>query len=191
MKLKNYWKIFRFVSSRDLKSIEKQPKILCPTCFNGHLEAIDSNLIIKETEESSKGKNDYEDVWDPCWTEYRFTLALKCSDRDCKDFVICIGIGNVEETLVYNDDFGPYDSYDICLYPKYFIPELKIIPIKDVYPETLNQELLKSFSHFFSDLSSCANKIRQCVEILMDELKVSKTILTEKRKKKSCLFMLV
>jgi len=173
---KKYWKDLVFVKGNF-------PDIKCPTCDKGHLRPIMESFNCEETFESNQLREN--DDWDPMMVDYRFVLLLKCTNTDCLDINSCIGIG-------YNDQVTEFDKYyqecsNVIIpnyYPLYFIPSIKIIPVNDLYPEKIKIELTNSFSHFFSDLSSCANKIRVCTEILMDELKIKKTEI-QKTKRRS------
>ncbi|MBK6965344.1 MAG: DUF4145 domain-containing protein [Bacteroidales bacterium] len=86
--------------------------------------------------------------------------------------------------MLYDEGYGPYsDGYKEFYSPKYFYPSLNIIPVFPFYPYKLSKELNNSFSHFFSDLTSCANKIRICVEVLMDEKGINKTEIVKNKRR--------
>ena len=172
---KDYWKNFALVEENVLT-------ILCPTCSKGHLRPMDKGLKREETSSSKDAKSDPS--WDPEWLHYRFTLMFQCNQNKCAETVVCIGDGFVNTIQMYDEQYGNYDAgYEESYNPKYFYPPLKIIPIIDEYPKLLVKELNNSFSHFFSDLTSCANKIRICVELLMDEQGINKTIITKHKRR--------
>jgi hypothetical protein len=172
---KEYWKEIFFEE-------KNFPEIKCPTCNKGFIKPLKDAFKSKETSES-KQQHEHDD-WEPEWIRYRFSAILECEHEKCKDIVVCTGTGSVEPDMEYNHlDETWQPIYRDFYSPKYFIPSLKIIPIRTTYPKELASELNNSFSHFFSDLTSCANKIRVCIEILMDELNVKKTELKGRKRK--------
>lgn len=169
---KNYWLNLSFRK-------DSFPSMVCPNCNKGHLELIEKNKFIGETSRSRKERvSDDYGYWDPTYIEYRFSFILKCSIGNCEDTTLCIGKGSQEP---YNEQYFENgierfeQRFEHYFNPIYFLPSLKIIPLKKEYPKSINNELENSFSMFFADVASCANKIRICIEILMDELKVKKT----------------
>jgi hypothetical protein len=172
---KEYWKKLS-LSERNL------PEIVCPTCCKGHLHYKKDHLVKKETKVSEADRRN--DDWEPFWIRYNFSALLKCNNLKCGEAVTCLGDGRVEEDMLYDEvkDYWESIYYDI-FYPVYFYSSLHIISISESYHKELADKLIDSFSHFFSDLTSCANKIRGCIEILMDKLNINKTkIVSGKRK---------
>jgi hypothetical protein len=142
-----------------------KPVLTCPTCDVGLLTLDKNNIKYFETSESleSQSSPDFEFYW----TNYRFSAILRCNNPTCKDIVATVGNGSLETDQEFDEDGIPSYSYKTFLRPKYFEPAIKIIPIKDQYPEEIKELLYESFSLFFTDYSSCANKIRKVVEKLM------------------------
>jgi len=158
------------------------PELTCPTCNKGNLLPITDSLKYTETKES-KSLHNYED-WDHNWISYRFTLHLKCDNTKCEDIVICSGTGYEDYDMHYNQKNDDWYEVTVSIFtPLYFIPALKIIPLNSSYPKEIVVELENSFAHFFSDIPACANKIRICIETLMDELNVKKTSLSSGKRK--------
>ncbi len=61
-------------------------------------------------------------------------------------------------------------------------PNLRIFKIKKEYPESVVNELDLSFNIFFSDLKSAANRLRNAIEHLLNEIKSPKKFKTKKGK---------
>lgn len=164
---KEYWKNFQFTEN-------KFPQIICPSCKKGHLKIVKNSLNTGEISDSRENREHPD--WEPDWIEYRFSVSLKCDNANCRDNVVCIGNGSNNQYTEY-DYFEKitHSAYQQYYKPLYFLPPLNIIELDDNYPKDLKRELINSFSHFFSDFTACANKIRVCVEILMNDLKVKKT----------------
>lgn len=163
---KDLWKDFTF---RD----NAFPELQCPKCNNGKLQFIKEKFIKIETGESKRDR-DHED-WEPYWLRYKYTMVLICNYNKCSEVITSIGDGTVKQDM-FEDRHGNWEEvYEEIYSPNYFWPALSIIDVKNVYPDGLSKQLSASFAHFFSDLTSCANKIRGCVEILIDTLGVKKT----------------
>ena len=175
---KKYWKSFKFKKGAF-------PTINCPTCDKGILAPIKGTFHEFETRWSRTAQNDPNNPY--VGSEYKFSVMLQCKDLKCKEIVVCAG--NASEGPEYEQlENGQWELVSQKEHiPVYFLPSLKIIPIKKNYPENLVRELTASFTHFFSDLTSCANKIRICIEILMDEFKVKKTYMMKGKRKHSTL----
>jgi hypothetical protein len=172
---KKYWKNIIFKDS-------KYPEILCPVCNKGQIIPIKESFCHEETSDTSFDKANED--WSPEFIEFRFSMMLKCSYNKCQDIVVCIGTGHNEHDMENDPTFGWIDVFTPIYTPKYFIPSLHLIHIKDRFPLELTKELKISFSHFFSDLSSCANKIRVCIEILMDCFCIKKTEIIKRKRRK-------
>jgi len=175
------------MEKKDWKNIdfteERFPVINCPTCNRGNLTVYNNTFKREESRDSKAsanwGNNEYYNI------DYRFSLLLICNNPKCKEIVSCLGKGFIEEVNEYNENTNEFDHSLVETYsPIFFYPSLNIIPISDDYPKQLIIELKNSFSHYFSDLPSCANKIRICIEILMNELKVKKQVQKVNKRRK-------
>ena len=98
---------------------------------------------------------------------YNFAAILKCGNKKCLHTVSMIG--------EYIEDYEDYDEETFgtglfCSYfPKYFFPNLKIFKFPDKVPPKIQEEIFHSFSNFFADPLSAANKIRRAIELLVSE----------------------
>ncbi|MEZ4722976.1 MAG: DUF4145 domain-containing protein [Flavobacteriales bacterium] len=153
-------------------SKNKIPDWTCPSCNNGYLKIIPAEFHFEETTES-KGWHSHDD-WGPEFIRYRFHGTLKC--KNCDDFIAFLGRGSVDWSQYY-DDIGDryYENYYDIFYPEFFKPSLKLFDVHTNCPESIKDEIEASFSFFWNDLASCANKIRISLELLMDNQKVKKT----------------
>ena len=80
-----------------------------------------------------------------------------------------------EQSGFYDGEFGDYvEQYDNSFTPTYFEPHLKLFKIPKSCPKEMVLEIENSFKLFWTDLSSCVNKIRISVEILLNEQKVKR-----------------
>lgn len=155
----------------------------CPICNNTTLKTDKENFTFEDTVETKKMKND--EYWEYEWIEYYFSGTLSC--KNCNNKVITTGKGEVayNSTDPYDyDEPSNYQEYFRVLKPLFFLPTLKIIDIPEKCPEKIEEILIDSFSLFWNDFSSCANKIRISIEILLDTQKVNKTKIVRGKRKR-------
>ncbi len=173
---KKYWNNFYFTK-------DKFPRIRCPFCNEETLIKTERTFFEQSTG-STREKEKYN-VSSPIEFESIFTLMFFCLNEDCNEIVSCIGNSFFDiESVDYDENGYSNPNFIQCYYPKFFYPPLNIITLKKSYPQNIKKELIKSFSHFFNDKASCANKIRICIELLMDNFRVRKTRTTTAGKRK-------
>ncbi|MDX1921233.1 MAG: DUF4145 domain-containing protein, partial [Candidatus Caenarcaniphilales bacterium] len=145
------------------------PEIVCPTCKKGILKFDETNLKSQETAKSKQVEKDEDHS--PENNQYIFSMLLICDSPACGEPVMCVG----DEYRRYeHDDESLEEVLRTILNPKFFYPTIELFKLDESIPEKLRVKLLESFSCFFVDSFSCANKLRQTLEILLDEFKVPK-----------------
>lgn len=102
------------------------------------------------------------------WEQCRFSGHLIC--QSCGEVTSVMGKAKIPNTHAKTYSVGLQEQ----LMPEYFSPALPIIPLRPEYPLSLRQELGKSFAMFFSDASSAGNRVRTCVELLLDDQKIDR-----------------
>jgi hypothetical protein len=121
----------------------------CSKCRQGNLQLVEKEF--KKTKSSSN------------------TARLKCSNEDCrKQFVV---IGTQRHFAHGNEvDSRYFDIQDYRLYPTHFQPELHLFLLPDYLTDPIKEKLRISFNHFWYDFDTCANKIRQVLELIVLQL---------------------
>lgn len=159
------------------------PEWNCPTCKKGILKIGKESLSIKE--DSSTLKNYGCDEWEPYWRNGVFSGILKCNNGNCDENVAIIGEMSVIEESYYLEEIDDMiESYSELLKPKLFIPSLEIFPLHEFIPDNIKAQIKEAFSLFFVDNSSCANKIRIVIELILDEFKIQKVTIGNDRKRR-------
>ena len=161
-------------------SKESIPDWDCPICKKGLLKLIDDKFNFEETELSKSAHK--EDFWEPEFSRLVFNGILKCSA--CGELVMFIGDGEVEHIAYHDyntDDF--FEEYNNVFRPVYFFPPLQIFNFVDKCPNEIKKEINESFGLFWSDLPSCANKIRTSLELIMNQQKVKKLDISRGQKR--------
>lgn len=141
----------------------------CPTCKIGVLNL--NGILTKIT---PRGKDMEYYNYDQ-GIEHVFSGILQCKNADCKELISISG--QCLKDIVYGkelpdgqlveDRFSQY-------YPKYFFPNLKIFDLPEEIPSNVLEQINLSFSNYFDDLSSCANRIRNSIELILDDLNAPK-----------------
>jgi hypothetical protein len=160
------------------KSIPNWP---CSSCGNGVLSITSRDFRHQETEES-KASHAHDD-FDHDWVTYRFGCLLKCSNSNCQEIVACIGTGGVDH-FGYGMDASFDEVYQDYFIPLYFVPALNLFKIKPNCPAEISKQIVKAFSLYWCDISACANQIRIALEMIMDNHRIKRTYLNDRRKRK-------
>ena len=92
--------------------------------------------------------------------EYIFTGELSCT---CGNYYSIHGEKNTTEC-----EDGTASNYQI----KGIFPTLSLFQFPKQCPQTVKDELTKSFALYWIDLESCGNKIRIAIELLLDALAI-------------------
>ncbi len=96
------------------------------------------------------------------------TALLMCSNEECNSYHYVIGI---QKHFAQGNEVGEtyYQVQEYRIYPKHFQPELHLFELPIALPEEVKKKLIMSFNHFWYDYDACVNKLRQSLEILVDE----------------------
>jgi hypothetical protein len=157
----------------DIVSFRQQdiPDWNCPTCILGLL--ISNKIVKQECKESKAGK--LLDIYDGFSQYGYFFMHLECNNPSCNENVFCLGF--------YYNDLCPTVNGEITetvYIPKYFYPNLRILNISNKCPQDIRNLIDISFSLYYSDSSSCANKIRVVLEHIMNNLRIKKETINSK-----------
>lgn len=144
----------------------------CPFCNHHSLSVMNGGLYESESLESKMDRD--SPAWDIEWVHGCFAGLLICSW--CSESLTICGRYRVNDCSYIDDKSGIYaESYSKSYETLYIFPSPRIIDIPAKIPEEIRNELAKSFQLFWADIESCANRIRSCLEKLLDAQKVKKT----------------
>lgn len=161
------------------KSVIQLNQILwpCPTCQQPTLELSPKTLKCLETRNSKL--NHKNPAWDPEQEEGQFSCFLLC--KSCQEPILVAGEFSID-VEPDDEEFGPINyvnQYNV----RFISPAPKIVSMPKVTPLEIQKTLHNSFQLYWLDIESCANKIRICVELLLDNLRIKKTIINKNRKR--------
>lgn len=147
--------------------IDSLTDFVCPECNIGLLEAKKEN--IKEFEHKEYNKRlSQDDDYEMHMFRNDFCGFLQCNNFTCSEKIVVAGEILLEEIITY--ELKIIKKYS----PTHFGRSPHIIEISGEYPEKIKLILLESFSLFWLNKSSCANRVRMCIEKVMDEFGVKK-----------------
>jgi|LNFM01.1.fsa_nt_gb hypothetical protein len=161
---------------------DRVPSWTCPSCQSGNLKGDKTTIKVIESAASKAAHSDED--WDPEWISGHFGGTLKCSNAQCGDLVLVMGKMFVDPDSEYDEENDTmHYIYREFLIPQAFFPSLHIFQIHPDVPRDLASAIVESFKLYWIDISSCANKIRIVVELIMDEQKITRTFTTGGKRK--------
>lgn len=148
----------------------------CPKCHIGTLRK--TKLLVEDAEdEESPYAYQYG-------TNCIFSAIFKCSRNSCGEVVSLVGACTLDYPEKKDYPHGGYEVKPVNIYvPKFFYPNLKLFVIPYNVPKEIKEQINLAFSHYFNDLSSCANRVRVAVELLLNDIKAPKYRMTKKKKR--------
>lgn len=152
--------------SQEWSSKKKNPSWPCPICNTGILLKENDSIKQLYTEETLSAQRSIFNQTKGM-AEFRFVGYLKCSH--CSERILIAGKG------VLLNEFGipasaVYQGKKISVfYPHYFEPALHLIDVPSSISKDVQELVVKSFIMYWVDLDSCANKIRQALELVVKE----------------------
>ncbi|HAT3994257.1 TPA: DUF4145 domain-containing protein [Elizabethkingia anophelis] len=157
------------------------PDYTCPTCKKSLLNKDENNFNLYESSTSLSLKN--HEAWEPDWMYGSFLGLLKCNNISCSEVVIITGNYKSFEYEEY-DEISNTPCLDVgnLLTPTFFNPAIQLFQLNENIPEAISEEIKESFKLYWTDSSSCANKVRKVIELIMDNLKIPKTHLKSKKR---------
>jgi len=159
------------------KSFDKPNNFPCPKCFIGFLAGVE---ILKQMTEDGKHM---ENVGYPHGLDNIFSGILRCNNYLCKHLVSVNGLLISDIQTGYQKPDGEYVEKTLKIYhPKFFFPNLRMFALTEDIPKNIVKLIDQSFSLYFVDNNSCANKIRITIEYILDDLKAPTKRKTRKGK---------
>ncbi|MDO7853586.1 DUF4145 domain-containing protein [Hymenobacter convexus] len=157
------------------------PEWFCPYCGKESLKGDKSNFKSFESIQSKYERAN--DNWEPDWIEGIFCGLLKCSNVRCKEQVVVSGRMAVEDFYDLDEEMQSHYNTEV-LYPLFFVPAVPLFRVSKDVPKQIAAAVTEVFSVFWHDKSSCGNKIRRVIELIVDDKKVTKTYIDKKRKRR-------
>jgi len=124
-----------------------------------------------------KTRNTSDQEYHPTRATGRFVCLLLC--RKCGES--CAVSGNYDTGQDGNEN-GTYE-YE-CGHPTSITPPPPMIVIPRACPAPVRSEVIAAFALYWNDLAASLNRIRNALELVLDGLKIPKSSLNKKKKKR-------
>jgi len=161
---------------RETLNKDWMPAWPCPGCGRASLAIVKASfhtVIDAKTSDKSQDPRYGSD----CDTG-RFVCLFRCARTDCLES--CSVSGNYETSVAELPQASVY--YSDCR-PTSITPPPPMIQIPRECPEAIRAEVVAAFSLFWIDLASSLNRIRNALELVLNDLRVPNTTLNNKNKK--------
>jgi hypothetical protein len=152
------------------------PNYPCSNCHTGHFLPKQNTLVIEEPSYSLRQPRDED--WHPDKSIKRFRLSFECTNENCKE--ISNMIGEMIEMEYSDPEYHTYFSSE--LFPRGMYPAPPMITPRAELSARLGEALNHVFEIYWCNLSSAANMLRVCTEMLLDDLAVPRSIKMETEK---------
>lgn len=163
------------------EQIRTWPVWPCPHCGSIALSINKDTLVTAETGMSKEAHS--HDAWEVSWIDERFTAQLVCGNGSCGNVVVVCGKVQCDEHMYYDHEGRTQGEIVRTYVPYYFHEPLPVFPIAQECPDTVADELRKSFGLLWCDVSSAANRLRVGVEALLTERGVKRTTINKQGKR--------
>lgn len=161
--------------SREIPYVANQYLWPCPYCSSKTLEPSPVTLHMGKDRKGYLLEQQGEDM---AWEQGGFVCILRC--LSCKEPVTLMG-----RYLTTDDDCDDEGVINtICSFTPVFIwPAPPIIVFPNTTPQNVKDDLITSFSLFWADAESCANKLRSCLEKVLDHRRIQKTTIDHRNRR--------
>ncbi len=156
------------------KCFSKLPSWTCSTCCNGTLRVIQDTKKVIETGPSRIAHA--HEAWDPDWIEERFCQFMECSNSLCEEIYVVSGRTSNYFHQFYepNGEVGHAIIQSLC--PDWITPPPAVFVAPDKAPEELKNSLFSAFKLLWSDHEASANRLRICIELLLNDVGIPSTV---------------
>jgi Domain of unknown function (DUF4145) len=148
------------------------PAWCCPACGGAALAVVKDSFRVEETADSKENRNHSD--WEPFWFKQQFSILLRC--HKCEEPVFSLG----HTESVESDDEEHGRVFSDAIVPQFFVPAVPMIGLPKGCPKEIADEVINASSLYWSSPASAGNRIRVCVERLMDYVKIPKKGKTKK-----------
>jgi Domain of unknown function (DUF4145) len=153
------------------------PRWLCSKCSQGHFVLIPESFYFRPTAEGYERVSlDQDERGNDL--PLRFSATMQCDNSACQETSSAAGSGQEKETTEY----GTREFYHVFS-PTYVHPSPDIFPIPIGAPPKVAKLLKSAFSLSWSDYEACLNRLRVCIELILDERKIKRSSLKAGKRK--------
>lgn len=152
----------------------------CPSCGKVEVRIPKDHLLSIELPESERRRE--EEDWYPDQLTERFVTLALCSK--CGTPVALCGSKSQEEEHGSTTDEDGDVSYESMWVPtlevRYMAPAPRMIEIPNGLPKGARDQLNAAFAAYWTSPSACGNRVRLCLELLMDHFRIKRWTISRK-----------
>jgi len=145
------------------------PRWFCPRCSKGHLVLQAESVFFRPSgaayalldEEPEDRGNDLE---------LRFSAMLQCDYRGCQETATVSGVGQEKAT----HESGHRELY-VVLFPRFISPSSHLFTLPAAIPAPVAKLIESAFALSWGDYEACLNRVRVCLELLLDGLHIPRS----------------
>jgi hypothetical protein len=142
------------------------PRWLCPRCSKGHLVLYPESVFFRPSGEAyARLVEDPSDRGNDL--ELRFSATLQCDNPACQETAAVAGIGQEKETY----EQGHRELY-VVLFPRFISPSPHLFSIPNATPASIADLIKSAFVLSWGDYEACINRVRVCLEMILDGLRI-------------------
>lgn len=155
----------------------------CSFCKKGEIIFNPNNIKVFETVESAENFLKRPKGWDIYWIDKYYTGTMNCDNKQCLETYIVSGVVEVKSLPKKQESGKIIENYKL----KYIYPVFHLFEVPEDIPYEIEEALKQVFILYWIDESACANAIRTCIELVMDDKRISKSFKDAKgiRRKKT------
>lgn len=101
--------------------------------------------------------------------ELRFSAFLQCDNKVCNETASVAGVGQEKEA----DDLSRRQFYGV-FFPRFVSPSPHLFTIPASTPVAVSNLITSAFVLSWGDYEACVNRIRVCLELILDGLRVKR-----------------
>lgn len=108
--------------------------------------------------------------------ELRFSAFLQCDNKACNETASVAGVGQEKE----EDYPGSLPSYYGVFFPRFVSPSPHLFAIPATTPAAVASLIESAFVLSWGEYEACLNRIRTCLELILDGLRIKRFIISRK-----------
>ena len=102
--------------------------------------------------------------------ELRFSAFFQCDNKACNETASVAGVGQEKE----EEDPGSLPRYYEVFFPRFVSPSPHLFAIPAVTPAAITSLIESAFVLSWGDYEACLNRVRMCLESILDEQRVNR-----------------
>ena len=155
------------------------PGLPCPHCATGKMKLVKESLKVIEPAYSKAAHKDED--WDPDWVTERWDAQLTCDEKPCGEIVFMAGYTDWLESE-WTEEEGWAGAVQQVLRANSVFPACPLFRVPKEVPWDVRRQMDLAFQLFWASNAASIGRLRTSVELMLDDQKVPKEVLSKKGK---------